>query len=173
MPLSETPQWVAVYTNPRAERQVEKRFSEAYFENFLPLHTVKRHWSDRIKVMEVPLIPSYIFVKIRNTDVEKIRRTEGVVLIVSFGQKQHEIAVIPDEEIETLRQFVQSKTELHVYQTSQLVKGARVVIEEGSFAGRQGTIISNCKDGNFAIEIKILNLSFLATLDRNILTPLE
>ncbi len=173
MPLSHIPQWVAVYTNPRAERQVAKRLTEAYFETFLPLHKVKRHWSDRIKMMEMPLIPSYIFVKIKATDVEKIRRTDGVAWIVTFGIKQHEIAVIPDEEIETLRQFVQSKVELHVYQTSLLKKGASVIIEEGDFAGKQGTIISDCQEGNFAIEIKILNLSFLTTIDRNLLTPLE
>ena len=55
--------WYAVYTNPRAEKQVHKRLIEAGIESFLPLQKTLRQWSDRKKVVEKPLISSYVFVK--------------------------------------------------------------------------------------------------------------
>ena len=55
------PKWYAIYTNPRAEKQVRDRLIEAKVEVFLPLQKTFRIWSDRKKLVERPLLhPSFV-----------------------------------------------------------------------------------------------------------------
>ena len=67
--LNDTKQWVALYTNSRAEKKTAQTLQTAGFEVYLPLQHTRRQWSDRWKSVEVPLINSYVFAKIRDKDV--------------------------------------------------------------------------------------------------------
>jgi transcriptional antiterminator RfaH len=58
--------WYALYTRPRAEKQVYQRLTEAGVETFLPLQKTYRMWSDRKKLVEKPLLSSYIFVNTKS-----------------------------------------------------------------------------------------------------------
>lgn len=168
--LSDEPQWVAVYTNSRAEKRVAERLTEAGIENYLPLCRVKRRWSDRIKVVEEPLIKGYAFARITARQETSLRNTEGVVWIVAF---QGKVSVIPDEQMETMRLFAESEMAIALYEASQLHYGAYVEVTEGVFEGRRGEIVSDCKDGNFAIKLEALSLSLLVNVDQNILRPVK
>ena len=106
--LNDTPQWVALYTNPRAEKRTAQRLSELGFEAYLPLLVKLHQWSDRWKHVEVPLFPSYIFAKIRAKDVVPIRNSAGVTHIVSWRGAP---AIIPEKEIEALKRMVDSETD--------------------------------------------------------------
>lgn len=158
-----TAKWVAVYTVARSEKQVLKRFEMQGFEAYLPIVEVKRHWSDRIKLVQVPLFNSYVFVKIKKNELISIRNTQGVVYVVSF---KNETAVIPDSEIESIQRLVAEKQEIFVEETRQLRKGATVRIVEGPFAGMEGTLVDNCKNGNFAVRIDAIGLSLVTHIDR-------
>ena len=168
--LSDDPQWVAVYTASRFEKKVADRLTEAGIENYLPLRRVKHRWSDRIKVVEEPLIKGYAFARITAKQEYQLRAVNGVVWIIAF---KGTIATIPDEEIEVMRQFVESEKAVAVYETSKLKFGARVEITEGPFAGRRGEIISDCKEGNFAIRIEALSFTLVVDIDQNILRAVK
>ncbi len=168
--LSDEPQWVAVYTSSRAEKKVSDRLTEAGIENYLPLRRVKRRWSDRVKIVEEPLIKSYTFARITLKQETPLRGIDGVVWIVAFRGK---VATIPDAEIEAMRQFVDSEKTVAVYETSRLKFGAAVEVTDGPFAGRRGEIVSDCVDGNFAIRIDALSFSLVVDIDQNILRPVK
>lgn len=96
--------WFVLYTSPRAEKQVEKRLKEMGMHTFLPLHLAPRQWSDRIKMVEVPLYPSYLFV---NTDDHTIREClgiQGVARIVFYNGIP---AVITEQEIAAMQSFLE------------------------------------------------------------------
>ena len=80
--------WYALYTKPRAEKKVSSELDFRGFENFLPLQTTIKQWSDRKKKVEIPLFNSYIFVRI---DLEKyyykILEIPGIVKFVKFGKE--------------------------------------------------------------------------------------
>lgn len=59
--------WYVLYTAPRAEKQVENRIRGMGVICWLPLRKSPRAWSDRVKIVEMPLFPSYIFVMICTT----------------------------------------------------------------------------------------------------------
>ena len=168
--LSDEPQWVAVYTSSRAEKKVSDRLTEAGIENYLPLRRVKRRWSDRVKIVEEPLIKSYTFARITLKQETPLRDIAGVVWIVAFKGK---VATIPDAEIEAMRQFVESEKSVAVYETSKLKFGAAVEITDGPFVGRRGEIVSDCQDGNFAIRIDALSFSLVVDIDQNILRAVK
>jgi transcription antitermination factor NusG len=170
--LTQEPQWVAAYTAPRAEKAVTARIAkELQLETYLPLHHVLRKWSDRIKSVEVPLIPSYTFVKLREADLFRVREIVGLTGFVTF--RETGIATIPEREIENLRRLAESMQAVHVYNTDHLKKGAHVAVVAGEFKGMQGAIVSNCKDGNFSVEIDKLNFSLVITLESDVLQVID
>ena len=48
--------WYAVYTAARAEKKVKERLDQIGIENYLPLRTEYRVWSDRKKKVSVPFV---------------------------------------------------------------------------------------------------------------------
>jgi transcription antitermination factor NusG len=96
--------WYVVYTAPKAEKQVEQRLINQGFEVFLPLHLTPRKWSDRIKMVEMPLFPSYLFVLTRKSDLYDLVRVPGLARIVYF---EGEPAVVRPQEIRAIRQFLE------------------------------------------------------------------
>ncbi len=170
--LIQDPQWVAAYTSPRAEKRVTARIAdELQLETFLPLHRVLRKWSDRMKSVEVPLIPSYTFVKLREADIYKVKEIVGVVGFVRF--RNTGIATIQEREIEAMRRLANSLQEVYVYNSDRLKKGAHVRVIAGEFAGLEGTITKDCKDGNFVTQIEKLNISLVVDLEPDVLQVID
>lgn len=168
--LSTIPQWVAIYTLSRAEKQVNERLSDRGIESYLPLIDVKRKWSDRYKMVTVPLFSSYVFAKINIYQPAIVRSIPGVCYIVSI---RNVIETLSDEEIEGIRRFVSSKQAVYVEATQALRKGRMVRILDGHFAGMVGELLDDSREGNFAIRIKALNVSVLTHIDRVSLEPLR
>ena len=92
--------WYAIYTHSRAEKRVSDRLKENGIETFLPLQKTLRQWSDRKKLVERPLISSYVFVKVLPKDFFTVRTTDGVVKFIMLQGKP---VVIPEIQITNLR----------------------------------------------------------------------
>lgn len=164
--LNDTPQWVAIYTNPRAEKKTCQYLQEMGYEAYVPLRRKLHKWSDRWKSVEEPLITSYIFVKMRDKDVIPIRTVKGVGYIISWhGQP----AVIPDKQIEAIRRMVDAEADMHIMSDANLKKDAHVRIVEGQFAGLEGILISDCKDGNFGVSITGLDFTLVMQVEASLL----
>lgn len=126
-------QWFVLYTTPRAEKQVEQRIADDQTEVFLPLHLSPRKWSDRVKMVEVPLFPSYIFVKTYRAHLYDLVRMPGVARILYF---LGEPAVLRDSEIEAIRSFlVIARGKACSFEVDEVVK-----VAIGPLAGTYGKI---------------------------------
>lgn len=55
--------WLAAYTRSRHEEKVKSYCEALGVEVFLPCYRTWRRWSDRKKLLSLPLFPSYIFVR--------------------------------------------------------------------------------------------------------------
>lgn len=168
--LSSEPQWVALYTNPRMEKKAEQNLKEAGFEVYLPLRRELHSWSDRKKWVEVPLLKSYIFVKITDKQVSVVRNVPGIVFIISFKQK---IVTIPEAEIQMMKDFLASEYNVQVQTAEKLKRGARVRINSGALAGREGMLVSDCEEGNFAVEITGISLAMVIYVDKDMMEVVE
>lgn len=172
MSLTKFPQWVAIYTAPRSEKTVADRIAQdLHLQVYLPMKQVRRKWSDRIKLVKVPLIPSYAFVKMCERDIFYVNNVQGMVGYVSFPSTG--IAVIPDEEIEAMRQLCESMEAVQVANTQQLKLGAKVRVADGEFKGMKGTIIQDHSDSNFSVQISGLNISLIVNIQPLALEPID
>jgi transcriptional antiterminator RfaH len=151
------PKWFAVYTNPRAEKQVHKRLLETGIESFLPLMKTLRQWSDRKKVVEKPLISSYVFVKLTPGEFPVVFKTYGVVKFITFEGKP---VSIPQKQIDNLKLLVNSDAEIEV--TSEVIgKGDNVEVISGSMAGLTGELISIGNQKRVVVRIDRLDQNII------------
>ena len=152
--------WYAVYTRPRAEKLVYKRLVEAEVETFLPLQKTYRIWSDRKKMIEKPLLSSYIFVKTKSKYFPVVYKIDGVVKFVSFEKKP---VPIPQKQIDNLRLLVNSDAEIEV--SSEIFsKGDNVEVTSGSLIGLTGELINIGRKKRVVVRINKLDLNLIITI---------
>jgi transcription antitermination factor NusG len=161
----EEEKWYACYTRPRAEKLVYERLIENGVETFLPLQKTFRVWSDRKKLVEKPLLPSYIFVKTRRKKFPDVFKIPGLVKFVNFeGQP----ASIPQREIDNLRLLINSEEEIEVT-TEKFERGDGVEVISGSLVGLTGELIKVGRRNRFIIRIDSLEQNLVLNIPRTFL----
>src|SRR5215469_744544 len=93
-------QWFAIRTAAGREKAVSAQLQGKGYEDFLPLYRDRRQWSDRIKEMELPLFPGYLFCRFDYSDRLPVLVTPGIKLVVGYGKSATPVA---DVEIDALR----------------------------------------------------------------------
>lgn len=132
------PQWYAVYTRSRAEKKLFSWLQQKEVECFLPLKKTLRQRSDRKKWVELPLIPSYLFVRITEKEHFKVLNTPGAVRYVSFGGQP---VSIPEEQIFSLNNLVAKKSETLEVHYGEFEKGEWVEVEAGPLKGLRAEVV--------------------------------
>jgi transcriptional antiterminator RfaH len=160
--------WYAIYTRPRAEKQVYQRLSESGVETYLPMQKTIRQWSDRKKVVEKPLLSSYIFVKTNPKYFPVVYKTNGVVKFVSFeGQP----VSIPQKQIDNLRLLINSNADIEVT-SENFAKGDNVEVVSGSLVGLTGELIKIGSRNRFVVRIDRLDQNLILKIPRAFLKRL-
>src|SRR5262245_22844437 len=127
--------WYALQVRPRRESMIAEILSNKGYEPFLPTYNVKRRWSDRTKILTLPLFSGYLFCRF---DVETrlpILQTPGVTSIVGIGRNPR---AIDEAEIEAIRRVINSGVRGNPY--PDLPVGQRVRIESGALEGLVGVV---------------------------------
>jgi transcription antitermination factor NusG len=154
------PRWVAVYTVTRHEKAVARQLEERRIETFLPLYRSLHRWKDRKKEVELPLFPSYVFVKIAARNKLPVLQVPGVVSIVTFNG---EMAALPEQDISALRNGLDHQ--VCAEPCPYLKVGKRVRVVRGPMAGAEG-ILSRKKDKyRFVISVDVLMRSVALEVD--------
>ena len=154
------PKWYAIYTHPRAEKLVYSRLLETGVEAFLPLQKTYRQWSDRKKLVEKPLLSSYVFVKVIPKNFPLVYKLTGVVKFVSFeGQP----VSIPQNQIDNLRLLINSDAEIEVTGEA-LAKGDNVKVMSGSLVGLTGELINFGGKKRVVVRIDKLEQNVVVTI---------
>ena len=168
IPKQNEPKWFAVYTNPRAEKQVRDRLLEVGVNVFLPLQKTYRIWSDRKKLVEVPLLSSYIFVKVIPQEFLKVYQAPGVVRFVTFeGQP----AAIPEKQIDNLRLLINSDADIEV-SSEKFDPGDSVEVVRGSLVGLTGELIQIGKHSRVVVRIDRLDQNVIVNIPMTFLRKL-
>ena len=154
--------WYALYTRPRAEKLVFQRLVEVGIETFLPLQKTYRMWSDRKKLVEKPLLSSYVFVKTNKKNFPRVYKTNGVVKFVSFeGQP----VSIPQNQIDNLRLLVDSNAEI-VVSSEKFDPGDNVEVISGSLIGLTGELIRIGSKNRVVVRIDRLDQNLILKIPK-------
>lgn len=150
--------WYALYTKPRNEKKVVNGLLKSGIEAYAPLVKQKKRWADRNKIIETPLMPSYVFVNISEKERNKVFDTPGIVRFVYWLSQP---AIIREDEIQALKDSL--KDPVYDFSVEELNPGMTYEITEGPFAGQSGTIahVSPTK-----LQLLIVSLNMKITIER-------
>lgn len=161
------PDWFAIQTKPSFEQAVSRSLELKGFDAFVPTFKEPRAWSDRVKVLDVPLFKGYVFWRNTGERTLPALTTPGVKSIVSFGRVP---APIPDHEIESVRRFILS--DLDVKPWPFLSVGQSVRVEKGPLAGVDGILQEFKGSYRVVVSISLLQRSIAAEVDGSWVRPL-
>lgn len=130
--------WFVIYTKPRWEKKVNQLLQIQGITAFCPLRRVKSRWADRIKVIDIPLFSSYVFVKISPKEELKVRMTLGVMNFIYYMGRP---ARIREEVIDAVKYFLQKYPEAEAVSLPEMELGDRVKIKEGLMSQKIGEVI--------------------------------
>jgi len=161
--------WYAFYTRSRAEKSATALLREQGIEAYLPLQSLVHQWSDRKKTVEVPLIRGYVFARPTPEQYLKVLNTKGIVCCVYHCGKP---AVIPEEDILTLKAVVSSRLETES-RPQTFVPGQKVRFTNGPLEGRTGILTRISGKNKVALRIEPLDLALLVTVSPGLLEILS
>ena len=139
-------QWYAAYTFGKFEKKIYTELLKRNVEAYLPLQKVFRQWSDRVKRIEAPLFPNYIFIKTTDFERRDLTFIHGISNFVSFENRP---AKISDDDIAAIKKLESENIEVE----SNLVEGTLVKVIRGPLAGLQGRLYS--RKGKFRFGVRI------------------
>jgi transcription antitermination factor NusG len=154
--------WFALYTKPRWEKKVAAVLTNREIENYCPLNKVVKQWSDRKKVILEPIFKSYVFVRVPEAEKWDLRSIDGVLNFVFWLGKP---ARIKDEDIYTIRKFLNEFADVQVEEVSQLAVNSRVRIKQGVLMNYHGILIE-VYGSKAKVRIESMGLQLSAQFDK-------
>jgi transcriptional antiterminator RfaH len=146
--------WYLVYSKPRQELCSLENLERQGFECFLPLIAVEKLRRKVIVVVQEPLFPRYLFIRLDASQEGRswnpIRSTTGVSRLVSFGQVP---AKVEDLLVDTIRASLAGVG----VQKRHFEVGEVLRINDGPFAGLEA--IYQMPDGEARVMVLIDILS--------------
>ena len=152
--------WYAVWTRSRHEQVVREQLERKGIEAFLPTITRWSHWKDRKKQVDWPLFPGYCFVRFNGAERLPVLKCTGVVNIISFDG---DIAPIPEHEIESIRQLVES--ELQFDPCPLIREGMMVEVTHGPLKGVVGRLVRKGSHARLVLSVDLIGQAVSVEVD--------
>jgi transcription antitermination factor NusG len=160
--------WYALQVRTRYERAVAGYLTGFDYEWFLPVSKDRKHWSDRIKQLESPLFPGYLFCRF---DVQKrlpILKIPGVMQIVGYNRQP---ISVDESEIAAIQTLVASGVPNQPCSFVEI--GDRVRIASGPLRGLQGILVESRGRHKFVLSVSLLQRSVAVEIDSMSVTPVR
>jgi transcription antitermination factor NusG len=138
------------------------------YEEFLPMYRRTNRWSDRIKEIELPLFPGYVFCRFNPHDRLPILMVPGVNSVVGIGKN---LMPVDECELDAVRAVLNS--EAYCEPWPYLEVGQRVQVEYGPLAGTQGIVMMFKNTYRLVISVNMLQRSVAVEIDRDCLKPVS
>lgn len=143
--------WYVVYTKPKWEKKVAERLNALGVVTYCPLITKVSQWSDRKKIVSVPLFNSYVFVQIDEKKRNQVFEVTGAIRYLFWLGKP---AVVKNLEIETIKNWLSVPEEFEVA-VDHWKKGDKIVLESGPFVS-QSAVIQEVKQNHYVLILESL-----------------
>ena len=158
--------WFALQVRSRYENVVSTHLSDSGYESFLPMCKSRRRWSDRIKELDVPLFPGYVFCRFDPKNRLPILTTPRVLSVVGIAKTP---APIDDTEIASLQCLARSGSQMKPIPFLQI--GQKVRIEHGALAGIEGILVEVRGRHRIVLSVTLLQRSVATEIDSACVIP--
>jgi len=161
--------WYVVYTKPNWEKKVAELLEKKGIEQYCPLNKVQKQWHDRKKTVWEPLFKSYVFVRIDEQSHSRVKAISGIVNFLYWLKKP---AVVKNEEIEAIRNFLLEHKTVELEKVNVNVNDM-VKVVSGPLIHRQGKIV---QVNNNAVKIALPSIGYtliaqVNRTNREVVTP--
>jgi transcription antitermination factor NusG len=160
--------WFAVYTKPRWEKKVAGILDDSGIENYCPLNKVVKQWSDRKKVILEPLFKSYVFVRVKDSEKWDLKNINGILNFVYWLGKP---AKIKDEDIFTIKKFLNEFSDVQIEEVSGLTVNSKVRIKQGLLMNYNGVLVE-ISGSRAKVRIETMGVQLSANFDKKNLEPI-
>ncbi len=157
--------WYAVYTKPRSEKKLADRLNDKGIEAYLPMRRTLKQWSDRKKMVNEPLISSYVFVNVPREDYFEVLNTPGAVKYIWFCGKP---AVIPANQIQVLKLIIDQDLEIDCVSTG-LRQGTHVKVISGPLKELTGELLNYAGKHKVMVRLDHIDKMLLLTISPSLL----
>lgn len=166
---AEEPRWYAIQTRCRIEKKVAGQLHDKGVQTFLPTVRQVHRWSDRRKVVELAMLPGYVFVRIALTSPQRLSvlQTFGVISFVAFHGR---VPPIPTPQIEDLQRLSENNIACSAYPYIKV--GQRVRIRGGCLEGLECTLVSQQGENKLLLSIEPIQRSLLIPIGDYTLEPI-
>jgi transcription antitermination factor NusG len=154
--------WYAVMARTGREKSATLLLENAGYECLLPVSKYTRQWSDRIKEVEVPLFPGYLFCRMDPHNRLPVLMTPGVIQIVGAGKT---LIPVEEGEIAAIQRVVKNGLSTMPWPYLQVGHVAR--IEEGPLRGMTGIIVRIKSGMKLVLSVNLLQRSVAVEIDRS------
>ena len=151
--------WFALRVKSRQEKIVSCILRNKGLEQFLPVYRSKRKWVDRVREIDFPLFPGYVFCRFSPEARIPVVTTPGVVDIVRCGPM---FAVVDPAEMAALQALMKSQLPAHPW---HMEVGQQVMIEGGSLDGVVGFLLQTKNSNRVVLRVTALQRSVLVEID--------
>jgi len=159
--------WYAAYTCANHEKGVARELERRSVECLLPLYESVRRWQDRRVRLDLPLFPSYVFVRLALCDRFHVLGIPGVVRLVGFNGRP---TPLPVAEIEMIRTCLAQRHPMRPHQYLQ--RGQRVRVLSGPLTGLVGAVVRRANRTRLVISLELLRRSVAVDIDVADVVPL-
>jgi transcription termination/antitermination protein NusG len=146
--------WFALRVRPNYEKPVSAVLRGKGFQEFLPLIQSRRQWSDRVKIMDLPLFPGYLFCRLNLDERMPLLTTPGFLYLVGVGRNPEPI---DESEIEAIQSVLRSG--LPVTPWPSLMVGQRVRLKHGPLRGLEGVLTKIANQHRMYVAVTLLKRS--------------
>ena len=157
--------WFALKVRTRSEPVAVSALRTRGYDPFCPVYVERRRYSDRVKNVENPVFPGYLFCRFDPTRKIPVISSPAVEYILSSCGVLSEI---PEQEISNIRRTVEAGAR----PTTYFKAGQRVRVEYGSLAGVEGVLVREGTRHSLVVSVELLQRAVSLHIDQDQITVL-
>lgn len=160
--------WYVVYVKPRHEKKICSNMELRFIKAFMPVQRKASKWHDRIRMVDFPLFPGYLFVFVDSRSVYfEVLKENGVLYYVKSAGTELPISPVVIESLQRL-----SSTEGLTVTAGYIPTGTAIVVTEGAMKGMTCEVVTYQNSSMIVVRVALLQRTVLAQLSVEAVQPL-
>jgi len=165
-PGTDGQKWYALQVRTRWENSTAVLLSGKGYPTLLPTYQTKKRWNGRLRQLNAPLFPGYVFCQFDALNRLPILVTPGVIAVVGRGRVP---LPVDDSEMDAIQAIVSSGFRAEPWPYLEI--GQRIRIESDALNGVEGILINFKGNHRIVVSVSLLRRSVALEIDRSCVRP--
>ena len=152
--------WFAVRVKSNYEKPVSAMLRGKGFEEFVPTYRSRRRWSDRVKLIDLPLFPGYLFCRLDLDRRLPLLTTPGFLYLVGKGKTPEPV---DEREILAIQSVIRSG--IPALPWPAVTVGQKVRLERGPLRGVEGVVAKIADQHRIFVNVTLLQRAVSVQVD--------